>query len=306
MKYAKPALTFSQQADLLISRGMTGDRQTIINRLEAVSYYRLSGYWYPFRQSNPTDANGPLDTFKPDTHFERVWNRYVFDRRLRLLVLDAIERIEIAVRTQLAYRHAQDHGPFAYANDPGSFPGLTGPQWIDFCAAIRRETGRSKETFIRHISKKYGDSHNCFPVWIAVETATFGSVLTFFRGTSHKIKREIADRFGMPAKVFESWLLSLNTVRNICAHHGRLWNREIGTAPMIPRKKDYPTWHQPQAIDNNRVFAVLTICKWSLDRVAPQAHWADRLKDLLTEFPAIPIESMGFFPEWQRSPIWMS
>ncbi len=93
-----------KQADLMISRGIVGDRELIETRLSSVNYYRLSGYLYPFRN--------PDDTFKAGTTFEMVWQRYAFDRRLRLLVMDAIERIEIAVRSQLACHHALNHGPY--------------------------------------------------------------------------------------------------------------------------------------------------------------------------------------------------
>ena len=112
MKYTKSPLTLEQQADLLLSRGMLGDRALMIDRLAVVNYYRLSGYWHPFRKQGD-------DAFRPGTTFEAVWDRYVFDRHLRLLVMDAIERIEVAVRTQLAYSLAHRQGdPFAYATDP--------------------------------------------------------------------------------------------------------------------------------------------------------------------------------------------
>ena len=79
MKYTKPPLTFEQQADLLISRGLIADKSTLITRLKSVSYYRMSGYLYPFRNPN--------DTFKPGTTLDRIWQRYTFDRQLRLSVL---------------------------------------------------------------------------------------------------------------------------------------------------------------------------------------------------------------------------
>lgn len=76
-----------------------------VNRLAMANYYRLSGYWYPFRAVE--------NTFRPGTAFEQIWRRYTFDRHLRLLVMDALERIEITLRTQFAYHHAHSHGPFA-------------------------------------------------------------------------------------------------------------------------------------------------------------------------------------------------
>jgi abortive infection bacteriophage resistance protein len=106
MKYIKPALALEQQADQLIRRGLVGDRGILIDRLSAVNYYRLSGYLFPYRQ--------PDDTFRPGTTLDEVWNRYTFDRRLRLLIMDPIERIEVHVRTALVYRMAHATGPFGY------------------------------------------------------------------------------------------------------------------------------------------------------------------------------------------------
>lgn len=258
----------------------------------------------PFRKFDPLNPGQRLDEFEAGTSFDTVWTRYVFDRRLRMVMLDAIERIEIAVRSQLAYYHSHQFGLFAYATDGNSLPGCAGPQRATFLQHLQTEINRSKDTFVKHFKQKYGGDHNHLPVWMAVEIMAFGSVLTFYRGSPHKIKKSIASAFGVPDVVFSSWLLTLNTVRNICAHHGRLWNREIGTAPLIPRAADYPQWHQPHPFRNNRLFAALTICKWCVDRVAPQSGWSQRLRSLLAEFPSIPQVSMGFPADWEQSPIW--
>ncbi len=295
MKYAKPPLTLDQQADLLLSRGMTGDKALIIERLSVVNYYRLSGYWYPLRQ--------PDHSFKPGTTFEKVWLRYVFDRHLRLHVIDAIERIEVAIRSHLAYHHAHYHSdPFSYVTDPDEMPELSATKRTRFLKEIAKETKFSKETFAEHFRRKYGDEHTYMPVWMASEIMTFGCMLTFFHGSPYDIRKKIADVFGITDEVFSSWLLTLNVVRNICAHHGRLWNREFGVKPKIPRKQ--PVWHQPVEVANNRVFGIMTICKYCMDRIAPQSHWPNRVQDLLTQFPDIPKRSMGFPDNWQNCPIW--
>ncbi len=118
MKYTKRPLTFDEQVQQLVDRGLEGDPATIRNRLQSVNYYRLTGYLYPYRIQGS-------DNFVPGTQFETVWEQYAFDRRLRLLVMDAIERIEIAVRAQLAYHHAHTyHDPFAYATQPISLPDM--------------------------------------------------------------------------------------------------------------------------------------------------------------------------------------
>ncbi len=296
MIYEKGHLTFEKQADRLLERGMQGDRDVMIARLASVNYYRLSGYSYPFRN--------PDDTFRAGTTFETVWQRYAFDRRLRLLIMDAVERIEVAVRSQLAYHHSEIHGPFAYAADPTSLPKFSDLAHQDFLEHVQEETERSRERFVQHFRDKYGDMHPFLPIWMAIEVMSFGTVLTFFRGAPHKVKQSVASAFGMPDIVFESWLLTLNTVRNICAHHGRLWNRENGVKPIIPRLQQFPDWHTPVKVDNNRVFAVLTICRHCLARIAPQSQWPVRLRSLLAEFSMIPLRDMGFPANWSESPLW--
>ena len=296
MKYAKPPLAIDDQVKLLFQRGMDGDPELMARQLTAVNYYRLSGYWHTFRK--------PDDSFKPGTSFDQVWATYVFDRHLRLLVMDAIERIEIAVRSLVAYHHAHEHGAFAYSEDSSSLPKMSPDDHDEFLARIAEETERSKETFVKHFEAKYGDSHPYLPVWMATEVMSFGSILTFFRNSTNKVKRAVAGEFGVPHRVFESWLLSLNTIRNIVAHHARLWNRVLGLKPIIPRIADYPDWHTPVKVENKKVFAILTICRHCLREIAPQSKWMERLEILLAGFPTIPKSYMGIPDNWKECPIW--
>lgn len=293
MEYRKPALTFQQQADLLLSRGLIADREELIRRLKVVSYYRLSGYWYPFRN--------PDDTLQPGTSLDRVWRRYTFDRKLRLLVLDAIDRVEIAVRTGLAYRHCHAYGPFGYLKT-SSLPGLDIGDFNRFQGKLKDELRRTQEAFVTHFKGKYGDVHPDLPLWMAAELMSFGMVFTLFRGMEKTIKRPVAAEFGVAFKVMESWLSTLNAIRNICAHHGRLWNRVLGVKPLIPAKD--PKWHTPAEISNDRIFGVLVILRYLLGVVAPQSRWHDRLATLIVDYPDIPLHQMGFVQNWRDCPIW--
>ena len=297
LKYTKPSLNPEQQADLLIHRGMLGDRQLIIEKLKVVSYYRLSGYWYPFRN--------PDDTFREGTQFETVWQRYAFDRQLRLLVMDAIERIEIAIRSQLALHHSQLFGPFGYAENPESLPDFkSSPDRAKFIERLSEETSRSREMFRGHFIAKYGDTHPHLPIWMLAEMMSMGSTLSMFKASPHKVKMLVAKPYAVPARVLESWLLCLNSVRNMCAHHARLWNRELGVKPWIPRAELYPEWHAPVAIPNNRIFSVLTICRHFMRALAPQSQWINRLQAKFAEFPDLPMRQMGFPENWRECPIW--
>jgi len=313
MKFTKTFLTYEQQADLLLSRGLQGDKGTLISHLQSVSYFRLSGYWYIFRKPDPARRGRKLDDFAPDATVERVWDRYVFDRRLRLLVMDALERIEVDARTRLAYLHAEKHGPFGYADDPATLPGLTVSARTKFLDTFRNYLAESDEDFVVHFRTKYGSDHNDLPIWVACELMTFGNLFTFFRGCKPDIQKALARRYGVSDTVCESWLKTLNTIRNICAHHARLWNRVLGVKPMIPNKD--PKWRyevdtaagkQRVPIPSGRVFAVLTICHHCLNVIAPGHSWKDRFQKILDDHPDIPRPGLGLIPDWDKHPLWGS
>lgn len=137
---------------------------------------------------------------------------------------------------------------------------------------------------------------------MAVEIMSFGSVLSLFRGVPTPIKQKIAYRYKVHDKVLESWLTSLNAVRNICAHHSRLWNRELGYKPVIPAKNK--TWKTPFSIQNNRVFAVLSVIRFLIYIIIPASKWDERFKDLLVDFPEIPLKDMGFPQNWDEHEVW--
>ena len=298
MKFTKPPLSVEQQVDLLLARGMQGDRAEMLQRLTSVSYYRLSGYWFHRKLAD--------NTFQPGTHFQVVWDQYVFDRKLRIVFMVAIERIEVGLRTFLSYHHARAHGPFGYADDPASLPKLDLSRRADLLKRITDEVVRNqkRELFVKHFFETYGDRHTLSPIWVVTEVMSFGCVLSLWQATTNKVKNEVARMFKVSDEVLRSWLWSLNEVRNICAHHGRLWNRDLGNKPTIPHAKHHPHWHAPVAILNHRVFGVLTVCAHSLALLAPNSHWQRRLRDLLNQHPKVPIKNMGFPENWLDCPIW--
>lgn len=130
------------------------------------------------------------------------------------------------------------------------------------------------------------------------------AVVSYYRLSGYRVQTEVAKAFGVSERVLQSWLWSLNEVRNVCAHHGRLWNREIGNKPMIPRRKHHPAWHDPVAIGNERVFGVLTICADALGRFAPGTSWPRRVRDLVEGQTVAPMRNMGFPDRWLESPLW--
>jgi abortive infection bacteriophage resistance protein len=222
---------------------------------------------------------------------------------LRLLVTDAIERVEAAIlRTRMVEQFTIQHGPFGYCEPTNFSPKLEHERLVsDIDEAVKR----SKEEFVMRFQNKYTDERY-LPLWIVAELMTFGQLFTFFRHLHREEKKQLADSFYLFSPVLESWLHTLNFTRNACAHHARLWNRKIPIQPKLPNKKHKPEWYQPVKINNQRVFAILTILNYLLTYITPQTNWKKRLFDLLLEYDEIPIEQMGFPDNWKESPLWQT
>jgi abortive infection bacteriophage resistance protein len=162
--FTKRPTTYAQQVELLQQRGMqVDDSATVEFYLQHLNYYRLGAYWLPF------EADHATHTFRPGTRFDDVLNLYVFDRELRLLVLDAIERIEVSVRGQWAYQLAHRHGCHAHLD-----PNLAYKQnlWQANLDKLTEEVNRSDETFIKHLKATYTEALP--PVWAVCEVMSLG------------------------------------------------------------------------------------------------------------------------------------
>lgn len=304
MIYGKGPLTFEEQADRLIGRGLIADRDELIRRLAGVNYYRLTGYLYPFRRSD--------DSFLPGTTLETVWRRYVFDRRLRVLFLDAIERIEVSVRTKLVY-HLAHHtlpgatepaGAFGYL-DQRYFPGFkVATEFLKWRSKLAMETDRAKsEKFVQHFRTKYGAEHPELPGWMVAELMSFGALLSMAKNVVPGVQKQVAAEYGFPYAHFISWLQALMVLRNACAHHDRIWNRESGKAGK-PQRNKFPRWHCKPEIPNDRTGYLLTICHYWLGMISPTNQWRERLFALFDEFPEIPLAPMGLPADWRNHPLW--
>jgi len=190
--YQKPHLTFKEQLDLLKSRGLlVSDEAAALACLKSIGYYRLSGYWYPFRELiKPNSIQNKLhkpqrkDTFVPNSKFQHVVELYLFDKKLRLVLLDAIEKVEIAIRVSIAH-HLGKYDSFAHINPKflhGHFTKKIDPitkktryeQWLD---NLQKQTKRSKEDFVQHYNDKYGSP---LPIWVAIELWDFCELISSF------------------------------------------------------------------------------------------------------------------------------
>ena len=294
--FAKPATTYAQQVALLQSRGMVfADPAKAEFFLEQINYYRLSAYWLPF------EANHPSHQFQPGTTFEQVLAIYMADRELRLLFLDAIERIEVSVRAHWAYQMAHRHGPYAHlemalAQDH--------KLWLNHLSRLVSEVGRSKEKFILHMNATYQEMLP--PVWATCEVMSLGLLSNWYGNLKPIATRTaIAAAFQVDHETLGSWLQHLSIVRNLCAHHSRLWNRSMTVTPRVPGNK--PARLQGQFVtagqDARKIYNTALLTLHLMDVIAPQSGWRGKLRDLLTRGDLNPA-NMGFPASWLARPIW--
>ena len=317
MKPLKPWLSFEDQLQQLEARGLVvDDHAAALDYLERLGYYRLSGYWYPLRNIDEAASavqGKPIrqDSFIQGSRFEHVVQLYVFDKQLRLLALDALERIEVAVRVDVAYLLGQ-HDPGAHENPAclhGNFSKKTISHGADkgktlhevwlkkYHSLLHRA---SKEPFISHHMQHYGR----LPIWAAIESWDFGLLSKFFAGMQHADQNYIAQLYGAPDGIaFAQWLRSLNFIRNVSAHHSRLWNINVVERSAVPQG-----WHT--GLNNSRPFFYLCLMQQLLSVICPNSTWGQRLTKLLeTEFPKFPNEilstaDMGLVPGWKDSTPW--
>ena len=313
-KALKPHKTYAQQLDLLQQRGLAvADRDAALIALERLGYYRLSGYFYPLRKTLPPDQSGRQDDFQPGASFELVTALAEFDKRMRLLALYAIETIEIAVRVAVAYRLGR-LDPLAHRQAKlfdGRFtaPGRQGgpsrhARWLTRFDALCEQ---SSEDFVVHHDAAYGGQ---LPLWAAIEVWDFGLLSRFFQGMQSRDQNAVANRYGLDGASLESWLRGFNFVRNVSAHHSRLWNRrnpEIPRLPSIDRCRWLACLHQDTDA-RSRMFGAFSCMALMLRTLAPQSEWRSWVKALATTFPQtdlLTIRSAGFVDGWQGLPLWV-
>ncbi len=309
-RYNKKVLTFDEQIELLISRGLIVPNESETKRhLNSISYYRLSAYMIPFQSSS--------NQFKKGANWNDVYRLYVFDRELRLLVFRAIEHIEIAVRTQLVYQLSHKYGSHWYDNKDVFKAKKTKKTqsgkvieidiYQDIQNHIRAQLNSShSEMFISHYKERYKLPKNP-PSWMGLETMYFSHLSRICVGLNKRSDRSaISDYFGLPPEIFCSWLHSLNYLRNLCAHHARLWNRDLGVRPRELKFSKNLLWHNNQEqLVSNRLYYFLLIINFLLQTIDSQSNFKQEICFLLKTYDDIvDIEMMGFPSDWQEEAMW--
>ncbi len=329
--FDKPSLTINEQLQLLKKRGLTiQDDERACRFLEVVSLFRLSPYMRPFQH-----AGNPDHQFRVGATLRQIVTIYRFDRELRNLVMDALERVEVAVRAAITNHMAPTYNDAHWHLRTMNFKTKFDHQrFLDDlkkkldeernhfereALRIRRSRApeeekqqrvehRKRDNYFRYYGQTY-DSPSIPPSWAVVEELSLGALSRLYKGIAMDADRkQIARRFGLPQEVLGSWLHTFTFVRNCCAHHSRLWNRELAIPPMLPKKASWSFSRVKPGQPNpeRRLFVVLLMLAYLMQHVSPDSLWKQRLEKLLVKYGEIPLEAMGFTENWKNHPVWMA
>jgi abortive infection bacteriophage resistance protein len=298
LPYSKPALSIADQIAQLECHGLVISNRAIAEHsLKHISYYRLSAYWLPFE--HPKTQAGPR--FKLGTTIEDVISLYEFDRKLRLLVLDAIERIEVAVRGSWAYELAMLGGSHGYV-DLAHYENST--IFYNNYSKLAAEVGRSKDTFIVHYKDKYAGPAMP-PVWMTSELLTFGQLSQWYAALKEpKVRNSIANTFGLDEVIFVSLVHQLAAIRNMCAHHNRLWNRSLNVQFTLPNKGSAELIEALNRQATKKIYNSLAMLQFLLSKADPANSWGQRLVALMDTLPTTREAAMGFPVDWRKLALW--
>ncbi len=279
MTELKPPCTFKQQIDKFKERGLIIENEVYAEKiLSRVNYYRLSAYGLGLHENNQ---------YKHNVTFETIYCLYEFDVRFRYLLLEAIEIIEIMFRTKIAHHLAMKYGSESYL-DVNCFQ--SEKYHNGFVREFNNEKNRQEDTaFIKHHNTHY---QGRMPVWVAVEIFSFGMLSLFYGNMKIEDQVVVAQDFNTSPAYIRSWLKCLVEVRNICAHYGRVYNRNLSSEPKLYKEHKY--------IRKNRIFAIILIIRRLLDDNSFQKAFILKVQALIEAYSAnLNLSYIGFPENWQ-------
>ncbi|MBB6697273.1 Abi family protein [Clostridium algidicarnis] len=276
----KKAKSFKEQIEILKSRNIIIENDDFaISILKRVNYYRLSAYMLTYKN---TDGN------YNNISIEEVYNLYLFDKRLRNLILPMLENIEIAFRTHISYLIAHKYGALGY-KEPNNFRNAGyHKEMID---TFNYEIDRSDEIFVSHHKSEY---NGVFPIWVLIEVSSFGTLSKMYNNLLDEDKDEIADKYyNAKGEYVRTWLHALSNIRNRCAHYGRLYNKNLTVTPKLFRSD------RKKGIKNHTIFAnIYIIGRLSRDKFE-WSHFVTKLSALIEMHDVVDLKYLGFPDDWE-------
>jgi len=298
--FEKRAFTIQEQIDRLIDRGLViQENDNAESALSHISYYRLGEYWHSMQY----DKENHL--FKENSKFKDVIALYNFDSELRILLFDVIEKIEISLRTKLIYHLSHEFDPWWFQNF-NLF--IDSKELVKTLANLEEELSRTKDVTIKNHFKNHKDDLRFPPSWKSLEQTSFGSLSKLYGNLKNTIKSKdiIAIEYGAVNHTYlPSWLQSIAQIRNYCAHHSRLWNKNLpGTPKLLSNPpflwvEDVPKQHEFQ-----KLYIHLCIMRYMLNTILPKNNFTEKLINLLEKYPNVDTNALGMKNNWKEEPLW--
>ncbi|WFA91176.1 Abi family protein [Bacillus subtilis] len=268
--------THAEQLAILKERGLhVEDDDFALETLKKINYYRLTGYMLTLKKDNIFDETAT---------FNKAVRIHDFDTKLRRLLLEATEYIEVTFRAQLAYEFSQKYGGLGYKKSENFF---FEDQHQRFIEIIEKKISQSHELFVIHHRNKY---ENQLPLWAVIELFTMDVLSKFYQNMRNEDKKEIAKKFyGVSQAHLSNWLHALTIVRNTCAHYSRVYNKKFSFSIKLFKNVK---------INNERLISVIYIIK----RLLPETEWKRFINyfDLLIDeySDVIELHHLGFKDNW--------
>ena len=262
------------------------DREHATHYLRHIGYHRLSNYWQSF-QVQSTRSGGYV--FQEGVAFGDIIAYYTFDGYLRSTLTEALGQIEVSARALWASRLAGRGGERAHMN-PNLF---TGQEY--------RKNLPELEQGYQRVAERGSPDWKDATIWEVTEAMSFGQLSKWYGTISDRqTRRAIAKYYDINPRILLSILRNLAHLRNICAHHGRLWNRSLRTGLVIPNA--LAAYCNPEA--NDGLYNRLVITAYLMDIIEKWGFWKSELVDLMESYPTIAKDRMGFPDNWGAMDFW--
>lgn len=299
------------------------DNSVSSETLRQHGYYRLSGY-SRFYRSEPQHTQGPTQSpFLPDVSIRDVETLEAFDAGLREQLFRGLARIEVALRSYIGHRlgrgdafaHRQPDcldRDFVRWRSPAAGPPARSPH-AEWLLEYGSQEARAQEAFVDHFRSKYGRH---LPVWVATEVMTLGTLTRLFNGMSLLDRQLIAARFRVldnsgngDAATLSNWLNHLRYVRNVCAHHGRVWNRTYDITLATPSAVGVPLLAHITGRQSRTVYGTLAVLRFLLKTVDSLGSWSQETTSYLqtnrpTRVKPVQMSDLGFPTGWRELELW--
>jgi abortive infection bacteriophage resistance protein len=293
--FSKPAITPERLLEKLKFQGLIvkqDEEPQALNYLRFVGAYRLKGYWH--HVINPITKK-----FPSGYSYKQLIDRCEFDRELRAATNEAIERLEVAIRSAIANYLSLKHSPHWFLNT-GIFKPTAKWGVGQFIKKIEDEVGRSKEKiFVAHYAAQHDEPY-LPPSWSISECVSLGIwSRTYEILRDPNDKKAISMRFKIDqTDVFQSWVHAITVMRNIVAHHGQLLKIKFRITPMGYKNASI------KFSDNNSFFSVATVINYLLLQIGLPQRWQKDLEAIFEKYPSIHSSEIGFPAIWRNTLGW--